>query len=86
LRELLYDIDDALVPLFILTDVLDGFFRYLADVLETHCGFAEEDFWQLSKRALLAMTCSCPSFPVFASTRTGSCGSAMPMPRPTCTI
>lgn len=53
LREFLYDIDDALVPLFILTDVLDGFFRYLANVLQTHCGFAEDDFWRLVAHAIL---------------------------------
>jgi siderophore synthetase component len=35
------------VPLHILTDVFDGFFRYLGDVLATHCGFAEEAFWRL---------------------------------------
>jgi siderophore synthetase component len=47
LAPLFYDIDDALVPLFVLTDVFDGFFRYLADVLATHAGFGEDDFWGL---------------------------------------
>lgn len=47
LRGLVYDLDDSLVPLHILTDVFDGFFRYLGDVLATHCGFAESRFWRL---------------------------------------
>jgi siderophore synthetase component len=47
LQSLVYDLDDSLVPLHILTDVFDGFFRYLGDVLATHCGFAEEAFWRL---------------------------------------
>jgi siderophore synthetase component len=47
LRGLLYDLDEPLIPLFILTDVFDGFFRYLSDVLATHCGLPEARFWRL---------------------------------------
>jgi siderophore synthetase component len=47
LRGLLYDLDEQLIPLFILTDVFDGFFRYLSDVLATHCGLPEARFWRL---------------------------------------
>jgi siderophore synthetase component len=47
LRGLLYNLDEPLIPLFILTDVFDGFFRYLSDVLATHCGLPEARFWRL---------------------------------------
>lgn len=47
LRGLLYDLDEPLIPLFILTDVFDGFFRYLSDVLATRCGLPEARFWRL---------------------------------------
>lgn len=47
LRGLLYNLDEQLIPLFILTDVFDGFFRYLSDVLATHCGLPEDRFWRL---------------------------------------
>jgi siderophore synthetase component len=46
LRGLLYNLDEPLIPLFILTDVFDGFFRYLSDVLATHCGLPEARFWR----------------------------------------
>jgi siderophore synthetase component len=47
LQGLVYDLDDSLVPLHILTDVFDGFFRYLGDLVATHCGMAETAFWRL---------------------------------------
>lgn len=47
LRGLLYKLDEPLIPLFILTDVFDGFFRYLSDVLATHCQLPEARFWRL---------------------------------------
>lgn len=34
------------VPLFILLGVFDAFFRYLSNVLHTHTGYDEQDFWQ----------------------------------------
>ena len=53
-RGLLYDIADELIPLFFLTDIVDGFFRYLADVLVTCLGVAEDDFWRAVARTVLA--------------------------------
>ena len=47
LRGLVYDLDDQLVPLHLLTDVFDGFFRYLGDVVATYGGVAESTFWRL---------------------------------------
>ena len=52
LAALFYDVADELLPLFLLTDVVDGFFRYLADVLATHGGVAEERFWALVARVI----------------------------------
>jgi siderophore synthetase component len=46
-RGLLYDLDEPLIPLFILTDVFDGFFRYLSDVLATHAALPQDRFWGL---------------------------------------
>jgi siderophore synthetase component len=46
LASLFYELEDAWVPLFVLTDVCDGFFRYLADVLVSHAGYAEDHFWR----------------------------------------
>jgi siderophore synthetase component len=46
-RPILYDLEDRLLPLFILTDVFDGFFRYLGDVLATYAAFPEQRFWRL---------------------------------------
>ena len=33
--------------LSIFTDVFDGFFRYLSEILLQQCDFPEENFWQL---------------------------------------
>jgi siderophore synthetase component len=52
LADLFYELDEALIPLFVLTDVFDGFFRYLADVLATHGGLAEATFWRLVARTV----------------------------------
>ncbi len=46
-RAVLGDFEEELIPLFVLTDVFDGFFRYLADLLVTHAAWPEERFWQL---------------------------------------
>jgi siderophore synthetase component len=53
LRALVYELDDSLVPLHILTDVVDGFFRYLGDVLATHADFPEARFWGLVAETIL---------------------------------
>src|SRR5690606_5637513 len=45
-KALFYHLDEVYIPLFILTDVLDGFFRYLSDVMATCCGFPEDSFWR----------------------------------------
>lgn len=53
-QELFYHLDEPLIPLFILTDVFDAFFRYLADILATYCGFAESTFWRLVAKTVQA--------------------------------
>lgn len=47
LRALVYELPEELVPLHILTDVFDAFFRYLGDVLATHTEVTEAAFWGL---------------------------------------
>ncbi|APR84278.1 Siderophore synthetase component, ligase [Minicystis rosea] len=54
LRPIFYEIDDHLIPLFILTDVFDGFFRYLSDILQTHLAFAEDRFWEIVAETVYA--------------------------------
>jgi siderophore synthetase component len=54
LRAVMVRFDEPLLPLFILVDVFDAFFRYLADVLTTHCGLSEARFWQLVARTIHA--------------------------------
>lgn len=51
-RGLFYNLDEPLIPLFILTDVFDGFFRYLSDVLATYCQLPEARFWRLVARVV----------------------------------
>jgi siderophore synthetase component len=52
LRDLVYELGEELVPLHILTDVFDAFFRYLGDVLATHTSVTEAAFWGMVARTI----------------------------------
>lgn len=52
LRALVYDLTDDLVPLHILVDVFDAFFRYLGDILATYTEVSEAAFWSLVARTI----------------------------------
>jgi siderophore synthetase component len=41
------DVPEQMKVLSIFIDVFDGFFRYLAPLLEEHLGFHEQSFWKL---------------------------------------
>jgi siderophore synthetase component len=45
-RRIAAAVPDALRPLAIFTDVFDGIFRYLAQILLEQASYAEESFWQ----------------------------------------
>ena len=52
LRGLVYELNDELVPLHVLVDVFDAFFRYLGDVLATYTEVTEAAFWGMVARTI----------------------------------
>jgi siderophore synthetase component len=54
LRGLVYELPEDLVPLHILVDVFDAFFRYLGDVLATCTEVTEAAFWGMVARTIRA--------------------------------
>lgn len=44
-RPILLQIPENEVTLFVFTDIFDGVFRYLADILVTYLGYEEQTFW-----------------------------------------
>jgi siderophore synthetase component len=53
IQNVLYKIPEADVPLFIFTDIFDGFFRYLSSLLHMHLGYDEMHFWKQIARIIL---------------------------------
>lgn len=45
-RSLLLQIPENEVTLFIFTDIFDGIFRYVSDILATYLGYEEPQFWR----------------------------------------
>ncbi len=46
IREILFEIPEDHVTLFIFTDIFDGFFRYLSSILSTYLDYQEQLFWK----------------------------------------
>jgi siderophore synthetase component len=46
IRNVLYEIPEEDVTLFIFTDIFDGFFRYFSSILSTHLQYDEQLFWK----------------------------------------
>ncbi len=44
-RRIAVDVPLALQPLSIFTDIFDGFFRFMAPIMDIHLGFAEPAYW-----------------------------------------
>ncbi|MEM9339296.1 MAG: GNAT family N-acetyltransferase [Bacteroidota bacterium] len=47
LSRMFAEVPEDVKLLSIFTDIFDGFFRYLAQILEEHAAFSETDFWRL---------------------------------------